>query len=134
MQREYRSKPTSQSQRSQFISMWLHGKSARTIARDTGVSPATVCRWINRWRQEGNVDNHKPKRNIYCVVSKRRQHLEGNYFDGFERFISMEEAFWRLTLLKGMASVLLVDGNDKLGLHYSKEAWTSKRPARALFY
>ncbi|MPC29056.1 hypothetical protein E2C01_022273 [Portunus trituberculatus] len=65
--KRYPSQPTTLSERSMFVSMWIGGKSARTIARETGVSPSTVCRWINRWKQEGNVDNHKPLKIIYAV-------------------------------------------------------------------
>ncbi|KAK8384833.1 hypothetical protein O3P69_014414 [Scylla paramamosain] len=58
--KRHQSRPTSLFERSNFVSMWINGKSARTIARESGVSASTVCRWINRWRQEGNVYNHKP--------------------------------------------------------------------------
>ncbi|KAK8384814.1 hypothetical protein O3P69_014397 [Scylla paramamosain] len=56
----YPFQPTNLSERTKFISMWVRGKSTRSIARETGVSASTVCRWINRWRQEGNVYN-KPR-------------------------------------------------------------------------
>lgn len=49
--------PTSFRERCQFVSMWVKGKSCQTIAREKGVSSSTVCRWINRWTQEGNVYN-----------------------------------------------------------------------------
>lgn len=68
--RRYPSQATSLGERSKFVSLWIGGKSARSIARDTGVSPSTVCRWINRWKQEGNVNNHKPKRNMYPFLSR----------------------------------------------------------------
>ncbi|KAK8384916.1 hypothetical protein O3P69_014465 [Scylla paramamosain] len=52
--------PTTYRQRATFVSMWISGMSTRAIAKETCVSPSTVCRWINRWQQEGNVENHKP--------------------------------------------------------------------------
>lgn len=134
MQREYRSKPTSLSQRSLFLSMWVDGKSARTIARETGVSPATVCRWINRWRQEGNVNNHKPPKGIYRLLSRRKRlYMERHYLGVHEGFMGVDEAFWRFSLLKRMASVLLQVTNNKFDLLYAGEAWTSKSN-RAPYY
>ncbi|MPC45362.1 hypothetical protein E2C01_039060 [Portunus trituberculatus] len=52
-------KPTSLSERSVFVLLWVGGRSIRSIARDTGVSSSTVCRWIHRWREEGNVFDRK---------------------------------------------------------------------------
>lgn len=66
--KRYPSQPTSLIERSMFVSMWVGGKSAREIARETGVSPSTVCRWINRWKQEGNVYNHQPLGSVYCFL------------------------------------------------------------------
>lgn len=127
MQREYRSKSTSPSQRSQFLSMWFDGMSARTIARETGVSPATVCRWINRWRQEGNVDNHKPPKGIYRLLSKRKKlHLERYYLAVHGGFTGVDEAFWRFSLLKRMASVLWEAGNHKCDFLDTGAAWPPK--------
>lgn len=127
MHRAYPSKPTSLTQRGLFLSMWVEGKSARTIARETGVSPATVCRWINRWRQEGNVDNHKPPKGIYRLLAKKKRlYMQGNYLGAHKRFKSFEEAFWRLSLIEGMASVFLATGNNNFGFHYTGEAWASK--------
>uniref|UniRef100_A0A0P4WMH8 Uncharacterized protein n=1 Tax=Scylla olivacea TaxID=85551 RepID=A0A0P4WMH8_SCYOL len=51
--------PTSLTERSMFVLQWVGGKSIRSIARDTGVSSSTVCRWIKRWREEGNVFDRK---------------------------------------------------------------------------
>lgn len=50
-------KPTSLSERTEFLKLWVKGKSARSIARAAGTSATTVCRWIRRWKLEGNVDN-----------------------------------------------------------------------------
>lgn len=73
--KQYPTQPTSLQERSKFVFLWVGGKSARTIAKEMGVSPSTVCRWISRWREEGNVNNHKPhNRNPYFL--SRRSHLE----------------------------------------------------------
>lgn len=53
----YPFQPTSLAARCKFVSMWVKGKTCKTIAKETGVSPSTVCRWINRWKEEGNVFN-----------------------------------------------------------------------------
>lgn len=134
MQREYRSKPTSLSQRSLFLTMWIEGKSARTIARENGVSPATVCRWINRWRQEGNVNNHKPPKGIYRLLSRRKRlYLERHYLGVPEGFMNVDQAYWWFSLLKRMAPVLQGDTNNKFGLLCTGETWPS-RQNRAPYY
>ncbi|KAG7162305.1 Glutamate receptor-like 23, partial [Homarus americanus] len=53
-------KPTDLSERAKLVSMWVDGISCRNIARQTGKSVSTVCRWITRWKREGNV-NTKPR-------------------------------------------------------------------------
>lgn len=50
------SRPTNLTDRVRFVWMWISGMSARAIAQETGTSVTTVCRWIQRWRQEGNVN------------------------------------------------------------------------------
>lgn len=48
--------------RTKLVAMWLRGMSCSAIARDTGISTTTVCRWINRWRLEGHVNaRHRPE-------------------------------------------------------------------------
>lgn len=74
--KRYPSQPTSLIERSMFVSMWVSGKSAREIARETGVSPSTVCRWINRWKQEGNIYNHQALGSVYYFLYDRL-YLEG---------------------------------------------------------
>ncbi|MPD00852.1 hypothetical protein E2C01_096355 [Portunus trituberculatus] len=49
------SQPISCSNRYKFVVMWLQGMSARSIARQHGVSPSTVCRWINHWKHYGRL-------------------------------------------------------------------------------
>ena len=60
--KQYPFQPPSLSERIKFVSMWIRKKSMRTIARETGFSPSTVHRWINRWKREGNVCILRPKR------------------------------------------------------------------------
>lgn len=52
--------PTDFAERTHLVLMWLTGMSSRAIARETGKSVTTVCRWIRRWRQDGNV-NTRPR-------------------------------------------------------------------------
>lgn len=52
--------PTDFAERTHFVLMWMAGMSSRAIARETGKSVTTVCRWIRRWRQNGNV-NTRPR-------------------------------------------------------------------------
>lgn len=84
--KRYPSQPTSLLERSMFVSMWISGKSARTIARETGVSPATVCRWINRWKQEGNVENYQHLKNIHQLLCNNL-YLEGIMSSNCEAFL-----------------------------------------------
>lgn len=48
------------SERRLLVEMWLRGLSCNAIARQTRISAPTVCRWINRWKQEGNI-NRRPR-------------------------------------------------------------------------
>lgn len=65
----YPFQPTSLAARSQFVSMWVRGKTCKEIARETGVSSSTVCRWINRWKEEGNVFN-RTKNGHSCIATE----------------------------------------------------------------
>lgn len=53
-------KPIHHSEKLTLVHMWVRGMTCNAIAKDTGRSPATVCRWINRWKEEGHV-NARPR-------------------------------------------------------------------------
>lgn len=55
-----RTGPTNLYERRRFVWLWLAGMSVRTIARVTGSSMTTVWRWVNRWRNEGNICSRYP--------------------------------------------------------------------------
>lgn len=55
MERLQKFKPTTLADRTRFVWLWRSGLSARNIAQESGTSVTTVCRWIRRWRREGNV-------------------------------------------------------------------------------
>ncbi|MPC25415.1 hypothetical protein E2C01_018527 [Portunus trituberculatus] len=65
------STPTTLSMRTKFVAMWVDGNSIRMIARATGVSSSTVSRWINRWKEEGNVYDRKGFSSICYPIYKR---------------------------------------------------------------
>lgn len=77
----YPFQPTSLSERSNFIFLWISGKSTRTIARETGVSPSTVCRWINRWKKEGNIYTRPRLHNAHFPPRAERKGLCHNNYD-----------------------------------------------------
>lgn len=60
MERRYKFRPTTLSERTWIVWMWQCGLSARLIAQESGTSVTTVCRWIRRWTREGNV-NTRPR-------------------------------------------------------------------------
>lgn len=43
-------------ERMRFVLRWQNGQSARVIAEESGTSVATVCRWLRRWKNEGNIN------------------------------------------------------------------------------
>lgn len=67
MKRLWLNRQTSYADRSGFVRMSMSGMSARAIARKSGISVTTVCRWVNRWKLERNLaskrhtKNNKPK-------------------------------------------------------------------------
>ncbi|MPD05105.1 hypothetical protein E2C01_100832 [Portunus trituberculatus] len=63
VKKKYSSQPTSRYDRYMFVVMWLQGMSGRSIARQHGVSPSTVCRWINHRKQYGRLCDFEYKRN-----------------------------------------------------------------------
>lgn len=66
MEQRNRKKQISLCERKKFIEMWREGKSCNAIAKERGTTPATVCRWINRWKQEGNISTkHRTKRLLW---------------------------------------------------------------------
>lgn len=67
--------PTDFADRTHFVLMWMAGMSSRAIARETGKSVTTVCRWIRRWKQDGNV-NTKPRCGRPRLREKRRREEE----------------------------------------------------------
>ena len=75
----YPFQPTCLAQRRKFVFMWLGGKSIRTVARETGVSPSTVCRWINRWKQEGNVYNKPRSCSTCCAKAAAGKNLHSKF-------------------------------------------------------
>lgn len=56
MEQQQRKRQISLFERQRFVAMWQEGKSCIAIAKERGTTPATVCRWINRWKQEGNIN------------------------------------------------------------------------------
>ncbi|KAG7162315.1 putative Glutamate receptor-like 75, partial [Homarus americanus] len=60
MQYRRPNKPTDLSERAKLVCMWVDGMSCRNIAKETGKSVSTVCRWIRHWKLEGNI-NSKPR-------------------------------------------------------------------------
>lgn len=46
---------TNYADRASYVQLWMSGMSARAIARRSKTSVTTVCRWIKRWRLEGNL-------------------------------------------------------------------------------
>lgn len=68
--KQYITQPTSLLERRKFIFLWVGGKSTRSIAKEMGVSPSTVSRWISRWRDEGNVNNRNPMNRISHFLSR----------------------------------------------------------------
>lgn len=62
-------KPMHLTERKRIISMWLNGMSGSAIAKATGRSATTVCRWINRWRREGHVNTRPRSGRPYSTVT-----------------------------------------------------------------
>ncbi|KAK8384939.1 hypothetical protein O3P69_014479 [Scylla paramamosain] len=73
----YPFQPTNLSERMTFVSLWVKGRSTRSIARETGVSPSTVYRWINRWKQNGNVYNQASSSRP-CHTKRAKQQVLGS--------------------------------------------------------
>ncbi|MPC18111.1 Glutamate receptor [Portunus trituberculatus] len=69
---------TNLSERNKILSMWFNGMSTRSIAREVGVSPSTVCRWINRWKQEWNVFD-RPRAYHLCYARLAMSHVYRPY-------------------------------------------------------
>ncbi|XP_066985186.1 uncharacterized protein [Macrobrachium rosenbergii] len=55
MSKRRSNKPTAVDDRARIVWMWVGGKSAYSIAQETGTSMTTVYRWLRRWKHEGNV-------------------------------------------------------------------------------
>lgn len=78
------SRPTSLTERSNYVRLWVRGMSSRAIALETGTSVTTVCRWIKRWREEGHV-NTRPR----CGRPEKVPRIilnNNNYFDASSFF------------------------------------------------
>lgn len=71
MEQRMLKKPLPLSEKVRLITMWMAGMTCNAIAVETGRSSRTVCRWINRWRQEGHV-NTRPRRGRPRTCSFRR--------------------------------------------------------------
>lgn len=53
---------TTLAERTMLVHMWLSGLSYKAIAEKTGMCATTVSRWVNRWRQEGHVNQRRCNR------------------------------------------------------------------------
>ncbi|XP_071536824.1 glutamate receptor ionotropic, kainate 2-like [Panulirus ornatus] len=51
-----------------FVHMWLGGMSYRAVARTTGASVSTVCRWIRKWQREFGLTK--------TVAQQRKRHCD----------------------------------------------------------
>lgn len=61
--------PIDVAERKMIVSLWLRGKSFRAIASESGKSLTTVCRWIRRWKQEGNLST-RPRAATTCSFQR----------------------------------------------------------------
>lgn len=71
---------TSLSDRCTFVKLWAEGMSARAIARTTGSSVTTVCKWITRWKKEGHV-NLKPSKGRRQIFPNDVQRLLYSHYE-----------------------------------------------------
>lgn len=60
MEKRRTKQPLHLSEKMKLLSLWKKGLVCSDIAAKTGRSSTTVCRWINRWLQEGHV-NTRPR-------------------------------------------------------------------------
>lgn len=63
-------------ERLQILYMWLAGMRCNAISLTTGRSRSSVCRWVNRWKNEGHI-NSRP-RNRRSSIGKCHERKQEN--------------------------------------------------------
>ncbi|XP_069951462.1 probable glutamate receptor [Cherax quadricarinatus] len=75
MGRRQRLRPTTLADRVKLVWLWVEGVPVRIIAQETKTSVTTVCRWVRRWQQEGNVNTKQRKRKASSIHDELRNPL-----------------------------------------------------------
>lgn len=71
MDKRRQSQQTDLSERQRLVRLWMRGMSCRAIARESGKSTTTVCRWIRRWHKEGNLETRPQTSRNYWFHRRR---------------------------------------------------------------